>query len=72
MRLRCLYWRWRTIVTLPVLIAVHGCGDNTPAGLGDDGPDPDLGVALCTPVGVTSGWSFSHLGAGKKPALAID
>jgi hypothetical protein len=70
MRLRCLYWR--TIVTLPVLIAVHGCGDNTPAGLGDDGPDPDLGVALCTPVGVTSGWSFSHLGAGKKPALAID
>jgi hypothetical protein len=53
MRLRCLYWR--TIVTLPVLIAVHGCGDNTPAGLGDDGPDPDLGVALCTPVGVTSG-----------------
>ena len=26
---------------------------------------------MCTPSGVTTGWTFSRIGTGSKPALAV-
>ena len=33
--------------------------------------DPAVGALMCKPSGSTTGWAFSRLGVGTKPALAV-
>jgi hypothetical protein len=52
------------------LVVVAACGDDGPSQPIDDIP-VDEGIAMCTPSGADASWTFSRLGAGTKPAIAV-
>ena len=52
------------------VVLLGGCTSG-PSGLTDDVP-PDVGSAMCTPVGAGPEWRFTRLGSGTKPALTVD
>lgn len=60
---------WGVVVAAAFLAA---CGDDTgPGDFIDDGVAPDAGASICMPSGTTAGWTFSRLGSGTKPAMAV-
>ena len=60
----------REVLCATVLLLV-ACGGDDPANPIDDGPPSSESLAVCTPEGATAGWSFTRLGSGAKPALAV-
>ena len=46
-----------------IAAAFSGCGGPVEPG--------DVDGGICTPAGLTSGWTFGGLGVGKKPAIAV-
>jgi len=70
--------RWRRGSAAVAVAFLWACGDGVspsdasgPGAPVDDTMDPNVGALMCTPSGVTSGWTFSRLGVGIKPALAV-
>jgi hypothetical protein len=58
--------------SLAVLLSVTlgACSTDSGADPVDPGEGPAL-VNVCKPVGAANGWTFTRLGAGTKPALAV-
>ena len=70
--------RWRNGSAAVAVALLAACGDGVSPGDAsgpgtpvDDTMDPDVGALMCTPSGATSDWTFSRLGSGIKPALAV-
>ena len=60
---------WEVLCATVLLLVA--CGGDDPANPIDDGVPPSQSLAECTPEGTTAGWSFTRLGLGAKPALAL-
>ena len=60
---------WEALCATVLLLVA--CGGDDPANPIDDGVPPSESLAVCTPEGTTAGWSFTMLGSGAKPALAL-
>ena len=66
---------WKRYYMMPLMLVACGGDASTsgPSGLGDGDDIPTGGGATaCTPGGDTTGWTFTRLGSGAKPALALD
>ena len=58
-------------VLCATVFSIVACGGDDPANPLDDGTPPSETLAECTPEGNTTGWTFTRLGEGAKPAIAL-
>ena len=60
---------WEVLCATVLLLVA--CGGDDPANPIDDEAPSSETLTACTPEGTTAGWSFTRLGSGAKPAIAL-